>query len=474
MRILFRYNNNLDYKKLEKRMKNINQEYISESSLNTYNINSSSIQNCKIFNNMIFEKKYNLNRNSYNNYIDISDALSKIAIEESYLRVMDFPDDENLESEITKRDKKKIRLLLHSDNYNEPQTLLDLSQDKKISEEQIKLFTETTKYFNSKCQEQLSNLDAMTNPMFITIVQNYIDYFLTIKSRLYKTDRKLWEYQNLECFYQLYRFANNFSYKKDKNKIDYAFVFLTIMCFYFEFSVPMTKRIKNFAYYLFTNLSHRKNCKTIIRALNSPFRYDWVMSTVEIYRKIDNSPLTLSVYYPSNDGSFKEDFIITETTVASDLMKNILENGNVLKDSKEKDFYWIYFTSNEEPWKYQYINHEQILVQLIAKEEQNDKGENDIAINIVSENNLNDENSSKINDSIVEAKNEKMLENYCEQKTFRKMHFEVKRRIFTPNLLNGNIEPYNYFERELLFNQIKFFFILLKWLTILGRELTKK
>ena len=160
------------------------------------------------------------------------------------------------------------------------------------------------------------------------------------------------------------------------------------------------------------------------------------MSTVEIYRKIDNSPLTLSVYYPSNDGSFKEDFIITETTVASDLMKNILENGNVLKDSKEKDFYWIYFTSNEEPWKYQYINHEQILVQLIAKEEQNDKGENDIAINIVSENNLNDENSSKINDSIVEAKNEKMLENYCEQKTFRKMHFEVKRRIFTPNLLN--------------------------------------
>ena len=464
MRILFRYNNNLDYKKLELKFKNKVQDFFIESSLNTYNLNSSLIYNCKIFNNMIFDKKTNsLGRNSYINdtYIDITDSLSKIAIEESYLRVIDFPDDNNLESEITRRDKKKIRLLLHSNNYNEPETLLDLSLDKKINEEQINLFKETTKNFNSKCQEQLSNLDAMSNPLFITIVQNYIKYFLIIKEK-FKNDRKLWEYQNLECFYQIYRFANinNFSNKKEKNEIDYPFVLLTIMCFYFEFSVPMVKRVKSFAYYLFSNLSHRKNCKTIIRALNNPFRYDWIMSTLEIYRKLDNSELSLSVYYPSNDGSFKEDYLITETTTASELMKDIFENGKVLKDSKEKDFYWLYFTNNDEPWKYQYINHEQILVQLIAEEEQNELGENDILINIMNENNINDIKSenSKINDSNVEEKNEKMLENYCEQKTFKKMHFEVKRRIFTPNLFNGNIDPYNYFERELLFNQIKIIF----------------
>ena len=35
------------------------------------------------------------------------------------------------------------------------------------------------------------------------------------------------------------------------------------------------------------------------------------------------------------------------------------------------------------------------------------------------------------------------------------MHFEVKRRIFTPSLLDGNIEFYNYYEKELLYNQIK-------------------
>ena len=464
MRILFRYNNNLDYKKLESKIKKINQNYIDESSLNTYNLNSSSIQNCNIFKNMIFDKKI-INQNSYNNdsYIDITDSLNKIAIEESCLRVVDFPEVENLESEIAKRDKKKILLLLHSNNYNEPETLLDLSLDKKITDEQINLFKETTKVFNSKCQEQLTNLDAMTNQMFITIVQNYIKYFLIIKAK-YKNDNKLWEYQNLECFYQLYRFANvnNFSYKKEKNDIDYPFIFLTIMCFYFEFSVPMIKRVKSFAYYLFSNLNHRKNCKTIIKALNNPFRYNWIMSTVEIYRKIDNSPLSIKVLYPSNDGSFKEDFIINETSTASDLMKDILENSQVLKNSKEKDFYWIYFSKNEEPWKYQYINHEQILVQLIAEEEQDDNGENDILINVVTENNVNDEKSisisSKINDSNVMDKNEKTLETYCEQKTFKKMHFEVKRRIFTPNLLDGNIESYNYYERELLFNQIKYNF----------------
>ena len=467
MRILFRYNNNLDYKKLETKIKKINQNYIDESSLNTYNLNSSLIQNCNIFSNMILDKKkiVNPNQNSYNNdsYIDITDSLSKIAIEESCLRVVDFPEEENLESEIAKRDKKKIRLLLHSNNYNEPETLLDLSLDKNITNEQINLFKETTKVFNSKCQEQLSNLDAMTNQLFITIVQNYIKYFLIIKAK-YKNDRKLWEYQNLECFYQLYRFANvdNFSYKKEKNDIDYTFIFLTIMCFYFEFSVPMIKRVKSFAYYLFSNLNHRKNCKTIVRALNNPFRYDWIMSTVEIYRKIDNSPLTIKVLYPSSDGSFKEDFIINETSTASDLMKNILENSILFRNSKEKDFYWIYFSKNDEPWKYQYINHEQILVQLIAEEEQNENGENDLLINVATDNNLNEEKSesinSKINDSNIMDKNEKTLETYCEQKTFKIMHFEVKRRIFTPNLLNGNIESYNYYERELLFNQIKYNF----------------
>ena len=465
MRILFRFNNNLDYKKLEKKMKNINQDYINETSLNLYNLNSSSIQNCKIFNNMIFEKRNYSEKYSYNSdtFTDLSDSLSKIAIEESYLRIIDFPDDENVESEIAKRDKKKIRLLLHSNNYNEPQTLLDLSLDKNITQEQISLFTETTKVFNSKCQEQMSNLDTVTNQSFINIVQNYIKYFLIIK-RKYKNDRKLWEYQNLECFYQLYRFANinNFSFKKNKDEIDYSFVFLTIMCFYFEFNIPMIKRVKSLAYYLFINLSHRKNCKTIIRALNNPFRYDWIMSTMEIYRKIDNSPLNLTVSYPSNDGSFKEDFSITETTTASELMSDILQNSKILKDSKEKDFYWIYISNNEDPLKYQYINHEQILVQLIAEEEQNGLGENDLITNVMGENILDEEISisSKVNDSNAEEKKEKILEIYCEQRTFKKVHFEVKRRIFTPNLLNGNIESYNYYEKELLYNQIKNIFLL--------------
>ena len=464
MRILFRFNNNLDYKELEKKMKNLNQEYI-ESPMNTSNMNASSIENGKIFNKMIFDKdNFNNNNNvNYDNFdLDITDSLDKIAIEENYLRVIDFPEEDNMEiSEITRRDKKKIRLLLHSNNYNEPDTLLDLSLDKKLTSEQMNLFIETTRCFKSKCQEKLLNWEEMTHPAFISIIQDYIRYFLIIKQK-FKNEGKLWEYQNLECFYQLYRFANvdNFSYRKGKNEIDYPFIFLYIMCFYFEFNVPMIKRVKGFAYYLFSHLNHRKHCKGIIRALNNPFRYKWVMSTYELYSKIDCKPLTLSIYYPSNDGSFKEDFIINETSTASDLMKDIYENSIILKDSKEKYFYWVYFTTNEQPWRYQYINYEQLLVELISVQEENEIGEKDLITVVRNESIANEEKRSSYisNNKLNEINNEedeKTDKVLTETKTFKTMHFEVKRRIFTPNLLNGNIMCYNYYEKELLFNQIK-------------------
>ena len=474
MRILFRYNNNLDYKELEKRMKNINPEYINQSYLNSSNMNASSIVNGKIFNKMVFNQReresYNNNFASNNDNYDfeINESLDKVAIEENYLRVIDFHEEYNVEiSEITRRDKKKIRLLLHSDNYNEPDTLLDLSLDKKITNEQINLFIETTRCFKSKCQEKLINLEEMTHPVFISIVQNYIKYYLIIKKK-FKNEGKLWEYQNLECFYQLYRFANvdNFSYNNRKNQIDYPFVFLYIMCFYFQFSTPMIKRVKGFAYYLFSHLSHRKHCKGIIAALNNPFRYNWVMSTYELYSKIDCKPLTLCIYYPSSDGSFREDFIITETSTAKDLMEDISEKSLILKDSREKDFYWIYFATNSEPYRYQYINYEQILVELIGVQEESEEGEGDLIVDIRDENNLTEDkrissNSgpnkmNEINNNDNEDnKSEKNLRYFSEIKTFKTMHFEVKRRIFTPNLLKGNIEFYNYYEKELLFNQIK-------------------
>ena len=469
MRILFRYNNNLDFKDLEKKMNDLNQDY---SHINISNVKTTSIINAKIFNNMYFNSNNNYYNNHYlndDNYeFDITESLDKIAIEENYLRVIDFPEEENqenIESEIMKRDKKKKRLLLHSNNYNEPDTLLDLSLDNKITPKQINLFTETTRVFKMKCQEKLLNLEEMTNPAFVIIVQNYIRYFLTIKEQ-FKNEGKLWEYQNLECFYQLYRFANidNFSYNKGKNDIDYPFIFLYIMCFYFEFNIPMIRRVKGFAYYLFSHLNHRKHCKGIIRALNNPFRYNWVMSTYEIYRKIDCKPMNICVHYPSNDGSFREDFIITETSTANDLMKDILEYSLVLKDSKEKDFYWIYFTTNDQPSRYDHISCEQNLVELMGVEEERELDENDIMV----ERNENNESiytedhkrssyksSRKNRSNNDEIGEDNIYKSYSEDKTFKKMHFEVKRRIFTQNILNGNIKYYNYYEKELLFNQIQ-------------------
>ena len=60
---------------------------------------------------MVFEKPNNFEKNYDNDTLtDVSDSISKIAIEESYLRIIDFPEEENVESEIARRDKKKIRL----------------------------------------------------------------------------------------------------------------------------------------------------------------------------------------------------------------------------------------------------------------------------------------------------------------------------------------------------------------------------
>ena len=75
--------------------------------------------------------------------------------------------------------------------------------------------------------------------------------FLIIKAN-YKNDRKLWEYQNLECFYQLYRFANvnNFSYKKENTIRKKTFIQCKIasFCNYFRKiapKVPTQKLVEN-------------------------------------------------------------------------------------------------------------------------------------------------------------------------------------------------------------------------------------
>ena len=412
----------------------------------------SSLSNAKIFSykNVSEESK----KCYYNEYVDIKElTLDEFAVEERNLRIVDFPEENNLEmSEMIIRNKKKIHLLCYSESYNDPTTLLNITEDKEITEEQLIKFRDITFAFNTKCQEKLKNLDTMSNALFVVIIQNYIRYFLEIKENL-KDDKKLWDYQNLECFYQIYRFANRdgFSYKKEKNELDYPFIFLYIMCFYFEFNITMIRSIKGFVYYLFSKLSHRKHCKGIIRALNNPFRYKWVMSTTEIYKKINALPFNITIYYPSIDPKFNEIFTIEETTTAGDLIQLILEKSVVLKDSKEKDFYWIYYTSNDDPENFQYLNHEQLLVELMGIEEENSLTENEV---IIEDKNLYTGSNSD-DSEILQKKNKNCVENYSENKTFKKMHFEVRRRIFSPMIIDGNIDYINYYERELLYNQIK-------------------
>ena len=211
MRVLFRYFNNLDLKDSKKKF--FNKEDSMNFRMSIYKKNSSMIQNKNIIN-KIFPKQEKININN------INESLTNIIIEEFNLRIINenINEDElkNL-SEVQKRNYLKINLLKYSENFDSPETLLDLSNE-KLTSEQIKKFTEITKLFISKCQNRLKNLDEITIPFFIKVIQYYIRYFLLIKKE-YQKDKKLWENINLECFYQLFRFSNrnDFNYKKNKN-----------------------------------------------------------------------------------------------------------------------------------------------------------------------------------------------------------------------------------------------------------------
>ena len=453
MRVLFRYFNNIDFNDYLRRIENKNYEIKSIPSF--YIFNSSTLQN-KIFTN--HNIKF-IDENSINKY-DIEESLENVAIEEFNLRMIEFKDIDYTDlSEVQKKNKSNIRLLEYSEDYTFPETLLNID-DSSFSNDQKRNFKNIAKNIISKYHDKLKNLNEITKPKFVIILRHFISYFLFLKKNFSK-EKKFWEFINLECFYQLYRFANrdNFSYKKEKNEYDYPFIILYLMCHYFEFSESMIRRIKGFVYYLFSNMSHRKHCKGIIKALNNPYRYDWVMSTYEIYKKINCENIVIEIFYPSNNNNLKEEFEINETTTAGKLFEIIKEKSFVLKDSVEKEQYWIYYVSNDNPISFQFINYEELILKLISIQEETES--KDFFDNFSLSNDVktyksvvNSEKKSLMN----EIKEIQDLNFSNEKKTFQNMHFEIRRRIFSPSLFKGDISNINFYEQELLYNQIKSIF----------------
>ena len=494
MRVLFRYFNAIDFKEFQKKL-NLD---LSKSEINHTNsnilMNSSSFVATKTFtsqNMKLDESKSILNSG------DIQSSLENIAIEERNLRIMESENKTEEEKNLSKieyENRKKIELLKYCDNLAEPVTLLDISQVKDITIPQIERFTQITMVFFSKCQEMLSIQSNLNDDSFCTIVQGYIKYYLEVKNQ-FSQDTKYWELQNLECFYQLFRFANknnfenepepatkenennvnhngNFNNNNSPNhknnpngqkainqdnkedsqpKINYPFAFLYIMCWYFEFNETMIRRVKGFVYYLFSHMIQRKYCKGIIRALNNPFRYTFPMSTYEIIKKITNKPLTVEVTFPSAN-KIKEKYEITETTTIGDLFQKVKYNSEILSESIEKGLYWIYYVSNDKPCNFQYLINEDLIVELIGINEESE-AEYEKAL----------EGKMK-NKNIIKTKESKNIESNEEQnrksisskkKTFKKMHFEIRRRIFSPSICKGEISSFTYFEQEMLFHQIK-------------------
>ena len=489
MRVLFRYFNAIDFRDYHKRMStDLSRSDIKQSSTNML-LNSSSFLGLRTMGSQQFGK---LDESKVFTTGGIQPSMENIAIEERNLRINDVPENEEEKklSKIELENKRKLNLLKYCESLNEPETLLDISQVKDISMAQLERFTKFTGVFFTKCQERLKNINSISQEYFCVVVQYYIRFYLEVKTQ-FSQDTKYWELQNLECFYQLFRFANRNDFEdiveeekkenneeanvnkenidNDKNKdnttnvnqttqekkINYPFAFLYLMCWYFDFNETMIRRIKGFIYYLFAHLIQRKFCKGIIRALNNPYRYSWVMSTFEIIKKIRNEPLIIDVSYPSHENRIKESYEITETTTVGELVTKIRNESINLKECSERGLYWLYYVINDKPNNYQYLSNEELIVDLIGSSEENER-----EIETFSNENRS---KGKGNKAIFELEKieisnygqNSMCSIYKPDKSFRNVHFEMRRRIFSPILLNGDISKFSYKEQEILFHQIK-------------------
>ena len=188
------------------------------------------------------------------------------------------------------------------------------------------------------------------------------------------------------------------------------------------------------------------------------------MSTYELYKKINCEKFTINVSFPSFD-DFSENFEIDETSTIEDLFNVIKKKSIVLKENKKKNFYWIFYVKKDNKFDFQYVNNEEFIVKLIGVQEE---------IEFINENNLNSNENNSVNKNINfnnnfiidmqtlinfelndfdDNNNNNLI--YNENKTFNTMILEVRRRIFSPSILLGEINNYNFFEQDLLFYQIK-------------------
>jgi hypothetical protein len=210
----------------------------------------------------------------------------------------------------------------------------------------------------------------------------------------------------------------------------------------------------------------RKYMKGVIRALNNSYRYDFVMSTFEVLCKLHCRSMRVDVWFPSHHYRNKEEYGVNEETKVGELFRKIKQGSKHMKEWSEKGLYWVYFVDNENASDVELLKYERKVVEVIGSSEE--------CINTVNEvNGVNKRNGCSLTRSVVvdddsegdnndNARNSTSMLNvseydliYNETRSFRLKHFEIRRRLFSPQIITGDILKLPYTEQECLFHQIK-------------------
>lgn len=222
-RILFRYFNNVDLKKIKE---NFQIDYI-------INMDIKSIIREP-------ENYTNNDRNALMNYSKVksmSDETKKLKVDFTTREILDY--------------KKKI--LSHS-RFPIVESIIDSSSDLKIEDEEI--FNDLASHLSEKLYEILDKNFSEDGSTILSIVGicNNIKYlifsYLELKDQYFKTNPKMYDLINQEIVMQLFRHANRNDFTQESKIIQYTFGLFMILSFYLELNSNIINSLRKWLNFL--------------------------------------------------------------------------------------------------------------------------------------------------------------------------------------------------------------------------------
>ena len=302
----------------------------------------------RFFNRMDNNSYFHLNdRDQYTNIV------IHVPIQESKLNIVYQVTGFNTRFYSTKTDlsiltinKLKLDLLSFTSRDLE-HTMFDTKNIKGIKKDECLFYAKVSKHFYRLLRQIISsgNYSIININYICRKVKELQRFFLKTKKSVAKKNPLLFKELSKEFLFLCIKFINRerFEFSDQNEKTKYSFGVFYLVMFYLELSQGMLIYLKQFIAYLYLRRYNSGYCKKIIRALNNPYRYDYVMSSYEVTNRLESKKLPIKIFFQE---TISETYDIDEHTTVLDLLENVLQNSRFLSRFKEKDLYWIFIEGN--------------------------------------------------------------------------------------------------------------------------------